>query len=140
MKTIAFDRYGTLIDLSGAAPIVAKYMKTGLAQFLPMFGNKQVKFYFRRALMKKTVPHPTLTRDALDYCLDKTHRHKDRMYYKRNNVYIHYLKCFCPLHNENGMKSHNLCDCSRKSMEYKMNAVFGENRATVELINSRIRG
>lgn len=69
MKTIAFDMYGTLIDLSGAAPVVAKYVKTELAQFLLMFGNTQVEFYFRRALMKKTAPHPTLTRDALDYCL-----------------------------------------------------------------------
>lgn len=69
MKTIAFDMYGTLINLDGASAVMSKYVKTDLSVFLSMFGNKQIEFYFRRALMQRCVPHPTLTRDALEYCI-----------------------------------------------------------------------
>lgn len=69
MKFIAFDMYGTLIDLAGARNVIEKYIETPSTQFLPLFGNKQVEFYFRRGLMQKEAPHPIITRDAPEYCL-----------------------------------------------------------------------
>lgn len=65
--TLAFDVYGTLIDTSGVATALEKYVGERAAAFAALWREKQLEYSFRRGLMQQYEPFTVCTRNALDY-------------------------------------------------------------------------
>lgn len=74
-NTIAFDVYGTLIDVHGVVVLLEDLVgKETAMQFSKTWRTKQFEYLFRRALMDRYVDFEVCTRQALDFtcmALDK---------------------------------------------------------------------
>lgn len=103
--TIAFDIYGTIIDINQMSDVIGKYIKTDITEFLKMFATKQLEYSFRRVLMGNYAPHPVITEDALNYCclaykIDLSSKQKQKILKKYTSLHAfsdvqHGLKTLC---------------------------------------------
>lgn len=66
--TLAFDVYGTLINISGVFNSLEQMIGDKAKPFMDTWRNKQLEYSFRRGLMKKYTDFSACTRDALEYC------------------------------------------------------------------------
>lgn len=67
--TIAFDVYGTLLDMNGAHHSIAKLSPNiNTERFAATLRQKQLEYTFRQALMGQYTGFDQCTRDAIDYC------------------------------------------------------------------------
>lgn len=65
--TLAFDVYGTLIDVSGVEVELEKYLGMSAAEFSRRWREKQLEYTFRRGLMRQYETLADCTSAALDY-------------------------------------------------------------------------
>lgn len=65
--TLAFDVYGTLIDVSGVEVELEKYLGSSATGFSRCWREKQLEYTFRRGLMRQYETLAACTRAALDY-------------------------------------------------------------------------
>ncbi|MFT5396982.1 MAG: 2-haloacid dehalogenase [Gammaproteobacteria bacterium] len=72
--TLAFDIYGTLLDIYGANKTLEKIVGDKSLEFSHTWRDKQLEYSFRRALMNKYEIFSVCVSDALDYTC---------MYYKK---------------------------------------------------------
>lgn len=66
-KTIAFDVYGTLIDVSALTKALAQYVGSKADKFTKTWRAKQLEYAFRRGLMNNYCDFAKCTEQALDY-------------------------------------------------------------------------
>jgi len=64
--TLAFDIYGTLIDIQGVTQKLSEYTSLS-SEFSAIWRQKQIEYSFRRGLMRRYENFAVCTRDALDY-------------------------------------------------------------------------
>ncbi|WP_407495323.1 haloacid dehalogenase type II [Pseudooceanicola sp. MF1-13] len=69
---LAFDVYGTLIDIHALTPALSMLVGSKAAQLSQIWRQKQLEYAFRRGLMGAFVPFSTVTGQALDYALKVT--------------------------------------------------------------------
>jgi len=67
VTTLAFDVYGTLIDTTGVALALEKYVGERAATFAGLWREKQLEYSFRRGLMQQYETFTVCTRHALEY-------------------------------------------------------------------------
>ncbi|MBE8182710.1 MAG: haloacid dehalogenase type II [Candidatus Portiera sp.] len=67
ITTLAFDIYGTLIDVMGVVKVLEKHYGENARVFSQQWRDKQLEYSFRRALMQDYAPFSVCTRQALDY-------------------------------------------------------------------------
>ena len=65
--TLAFDVYGTLIDTTGIASALEKYIGEQAIRFSVAWREKQLEYSFRRGLMQNYCTFSVCTREALEY-------------------------------------------------------------------------
>lgn len=65
--TLAFDVYGTLLDIYGANKILEKVVGDKSLEFSHTWRDKQLEYTFRRALMNKYEVFSVCVSDALNY-------------------------------------------------------------------------
>jgi 2-haloacid dehalogenase len=65
--TLAFDVYGTLLDIYGANKTLEKIVGDKSLEFSHTWRDKQLEYSFRRALMNKYEVFSVCVSDALDY-------------------------------------------------------------------------
>jgi 2-haloacid dehalogenase len=65
--TIAFDVYGTIIDVAGVYNSLKKIISNDATLFMNTWRTKQLEYTFRRGLMQNYVDFATCTRQSLDY-------------------------------------------------------------------------
>ncbi len=65
--TLAFDIYGTLIDVHGLTQLLATRLGEGAAAFSSRWREKQLEYSFRRGLMRNYVDFATCTAHALEW-------------------------------------------------------------------------
>lgn len=66
--TLAFDIYGTLINISGVVDKLEQIIGKDANAFSEAWRSKQLEFSFRRGLMGKYTDFSISTKDALEYC------------------------------------------------------------------------
>lgn len=66
--TLAFDVYGTLINISGVFNSLEQMIGDKAKPFMDTWRNKQLEYSFRRGLMQKYTDFSGCTRDSLEYC------------------------------------------------------------------------
>lgn len=66
-KTIAFDAYGTLINVASISSKLHRLVHEKTSAFSSIWRSKQLEYSFRRGLMKNYVDFNICTRQALDY-------------------------------------------------------------------------
>lgn len=66
--TIAFDVYGTLIDVSGVFNSLEQMIGDKAKLFMNTWRSKQLEYSFRRGLMQQYADFSVCTKDALEYC------------------------------------------------------------------------
>lgn len=52
------------------------------------------------------------------------------------SIVVIYTKCLCDLVSQQFIKSPNFCECSRQSLLYNWEAIFGEGKVEVTLLSS----
>jgi 2-haloacid dehalogenase len=67
MRVLAFDVYGTLVDVHGIREIAEPLLATQTSRFLARWREKTVEYAFRRGLMQNYVEFDECSRQALDY-------------------------------------------------------------------------
>src|SRR5580693_6469903 len=67
MRVLAFDVYGTLVDVHGIREIAEPFLSTQTSRFLARWREKTVEYSFRRGLMQNYVEFGECSRQALDY-------------------------------------------------------------------------
>ncbi len=65
--TLAFDIYGTLIDIHGVTQLLATRLGDAAMTFSSRWREKQLEYSFRRALMRNYVDFATCTAEALEW-------------------------------------------------------------------------
>ena len=69
-NTLAFDVYGTLINISGVFSSLEQMIGDKAKPFMNIWRSKQLEYSFRRGLMNKYADFSECTRDSLEYsCL-----------------------------------------------------------------------
>jgi len=69
---LAFDVYGTLIDIHALTPVLSGLVGNKATQVSQVWRQKQLEYAFRRGLMGTFVPFSEVTSHALDYALQVT--------------------------------------------------------------------
>jgi 2-haloacid dehalogenase len=67
MPVLAFDVYGTLVDVHGIREIAEPFLGAESSSFLVRWREKTVEYAFRRGLMQNYVEFSECSRQALDY-------------------------------------------------------------------------
>jgi 2-haloacid dehalogenase len=67
MRVLAFDVYGTLVDVEGLREIAEPFLGETTASFLVRWRAKTVEYAFRRGLMQNYVEFSECSRQALEY-------------------------------------------------------------------------
>jgi 2-haloacid dehalogenase len=65
--TIAFDVYGTIIDVAGVYNSLEKIISNNATLFMNTWRTKQLEYTFRRGLMQNYVDFLTCTKQSLEY-------------------------------------------------------------------------
>ncbi|MGB1092228.1 MAG: haloacid dehalogenase type II [Oceanobacter sp.] len=68
---LAFDVYGTLIDIQGVTSVLAATLGEQAAAFSTAWRSKQLEYSFRRGLMQNYAPFSVVTEQALDFCIEQ---------------------------------------------------------------------
>lgn len=71
---LAYDVYGTLLDLHGLEPVLARLGVADAQTFAATWRSKQLEYSFRRGLMDKYVPFDVITKQALDFACKRHHQ------------------------------------------------------------------
>lgn len=66
--TLAFDVYGTLINISGVFNSLEQMIGDKTKSFMDTWRNKQLEYSFRRGLMEKYTDFSECTKDSLEFC------------------------------------------------------------------------
>lgn len=56
------------------------------------------------------------------------------------SIVVVYPKCYCDLVARGFVRSPKLCECSRQSLKYNWEAIFGEGNVEVKLLQSVLQG
>jgi 2-haloacid dehalogenase len=67
MRVLAFDVYGTLVDVHGLQEVVQPFLGAATPSFLVRWREKTVEYAFRRGLMQNYIEFSECTRQALEY-------------------------------------------------------------------------
>jgi 2-haloacid dehalogenase len=67
MRVLAFDVYGTLVDVHGLQEIAQPFLGPATASFLVRWREKTVEYAFRRGLMQNYIEFSECNRQALEY-------------------------------------------------------------------------
>jgi 2-haloacid dehalogenase len=67
MRVLAFDVYGTIVDVHGLRESAEPFLGPTASSFLILWRNKTVEYAFRRGLMQSYVQFSECSRQALDY-------------------------------------------------------------------------
>jgi 2-haloacid dehalogenase len=67
MRVLAFDVYGTLVDVHGLGKVAQAFLGAATASFLIRWREKTVEYAFRRGLMQNYVEFSECNRQALEY-------------------------------------------------------------------------
>ena len=68
MATLAFDVYGTLINIDAMVSQLREWIGPQAEEFSQTWRSKQLEYSFRRGLMRRYETFAVCTRQALDYC------------------------------------------------------------------------
>jgi 2-haloacid dehalogenase len=67
MRVLAFDVYGTLVDVHGIREVVEPFLGARSSSLLVRWREKTIEYAFRRGLMQNYVEFGECSRQALDY-------------------------------------------------------------------------
>jgi 2-haloacid dehalogenase len=67
MRVLAFDVYGTLVDVHGLREVAQPFLGAATDLFLVRWREKTVEYAFRRGLMQNYVEFSECNRQALEY-------------------------------------------------------------------------
>jgi len=71
MTTLAFDVYGTLIDITGVTKLLGTMIGDRATEFSNLWRQKQLEYTWRYSLMGRYRNFRICTSQALDYCCDQ---------------------------------------------------------------------
>ena len=71
--TLAFDVYGTLIDIQGVMQQLQSLVGNRAKEFSALWRSKQLEYSFRRGLMQKYCDFSTCTQHALEFTCEHLH-------------------------------------------------------------------